>query len=183
MRMLRKEDRGNDVKRVQNIVNQIGFDSGKVDGVFGANTEKTVKEFQKVFGLVVDGIVGKNTWGVLDKAEKVKHFKVNEFRCRHCGEIKLNIDLLLKLEELRVELGNRKIIVNSGYRCLIYNQKVGGAKYSQHMKGSAADIRVMNMSANDVYRYANKVFSNGGVGKYSTFIHVDVRGYRARWNG
>lgn len=34
------------------------------------------------------------------------------------------------------------VIINSGYRCYMVNQAVGGAKDSWHLKGCAADIRV-----------------------------------------
>ena len=37
------------------------------DGVFGANTEKAVKEFQTAHGLTADGIVGTQTKAALSK--------------------------------------------------------------------------------------------------------------------
>ena len=43
------------------------------------------------------------------------------------------------LDRLRSEWG-RPIIVTSGYRCKELNAAVGGARYSQHLKGQAADI-------------------------------------------
>ena len=43
------------------------------------------------------------------------------------------------LDRLRDEWG-RPIIVTSGYRCKELNAAVGGARYSQHLKGQAADI-------------------------------------------
>ena len=43
------------------------------------------------------------------------------------------------LDKLRSEWG-RPIIVTSGYRCKELNAAVGGAHYSQHLKGQAADI-------------------------------------------
>ena len=168
-------------RELQTVLNQLGINVGKIDGIMGPRTRKGIREFQNIFGLKVDGIPGKNTWNVLNKAKNVKHFKIREFRCKHCGKVKLDIDLLVKLEELRKVVGNRAIVINSGYRCPIHNKNVGGAPGSQHMKGTAADIRVIGMSTNLVYKHANEVFSNGGVGKYNTFTHVDVRGYRARW--
>ena len=44
------------------------------------------------------------------------------------------------LELVRAALGARPIHVNSGYRCLALNEKIGGAKNSLHMTGLAADI-------------------------------------------
>ena len=169
------------IKEIQTILTQIGVDIGKVDGLTGRKTVDGIKEFQKIFGLQVDGIVGKNTIDVLQKAKKITHFKLKEFGCRHCGQVKLDINLLLKLEELRELTG--ALIINSGYRCPTHNKNVGGASRSQHLKGTAADLRGVNMKPNQVHRHADKIFSNGGVGKYKTFTHVDVRGTRSRWNG
>ena len=47
------------------------------------------------------------------------------------------------LEPLR-ELYGKPIKVNSGYRGLLLNRMVGGAKNSQHCKGEAADIDTQN---------------------------------------
>ncbi len=44
------------------------------------------------------------------------------------------------LEQIRAALGGRPIHVNSGYRCLALNRKIGGARNSQHLHGLAADI-------------------------------------------
>ena len=43
-----------------------GYDTGGVDGIFGANTETAVKKFQKDLGLTQDGIVGPETWDKID---------------------------------------------------------------------------------------------------------------------
>jgi peptidoglycan hydrolase-like protein with peptidoglycan-binding domain len=56
-------DTGDDVKRLQRTfarMKVLGPDA--VDGVFGPQTEQTVKDFQQGNGLVVDGIVGPITW-------------------------------------------------------------------------------------------------------------------------
>ena len=140
----------------------------------------TVKKLQSIFGLVADGIVGNDTIYLLSQLDKITHFKLNEFRCRGCDELKLNINLLLKLEELRKLTG--PLIINSGYRSISYNNYVGGIKDSEHIKGNAADVVAINMSPGKVYYIADKLFS-GGVGKYNTFTHVDVGINRYRWNG
>lgn len=52
-----------------------------------------------------------------------------------------NLLLLAKgLEEVRAALGGHDLIINSGYRCLELNTRIGGAKKSRHMDGLAADI-------------------------------------------
>lgn len=60
--LLKNGSRGEDVRRLQEILKQLGFDPGPIDGIFGPKTEAAVKAFQKKYGLVVDGIVGPQTW-------------------------------------------------------------------------------------------------------------------------
>lgn len=57
--------RGNITKWVQRKLNFLGFNSGNADGIFGDKTLAAVKDFQKKNGLVVDGIIGRNTWNKL----------------------------------------------------------------------------------------------------------------------
>ncbi|MEF2819812.1 MAG: N-acetylmuramoyl-L-alanine amidase [Clostridium sp.] len=54
--MVRRGARGNITKLIQE---KLGI---SVDGIFGANTEVAVKNYQRTNGLSVDGIVGRNTW-------------------------------------------------------------------------------------------------------------------------
>lgn len=53
--------RGDDVATLQERLIQMGFNCGKVDGVYGSATELAVKEFQKSVGVVVDGKCGPST--------------------------------------------------------------------------------------------------------------------------
>jgi N-acetylmuramoyl-L-alanine amidase len=50
--------RGDDVSTLQERLIQMGFNCGRVDGVYGVKTEAAVKEFQKSVGIVVDGKCG-----------------------------------------------------------------------------------------------------------------------------
>lgn len=45
-----------------------------------------------------------------------------------------------KLDRVREILGNEPLIITSGYRPKYYNEKIGGAKTSQHMEGAAVDF-------------------------------------------
>lgn len=68
-RTLRKGDRGTDVEEVQRILNQDSrYDGLKVDGIFGRDTEASVRDFQSDNGLTPDGIVGAKTWAKLREA-------------------------------------------------------------------------------------------------------------------
>lgn len=50
--------RGEDVAELQNRLGALGFDAGRVDGIFGPDTLRALKDFQRNVGLPVDGICG-----------------------------------------------------------------------------------------------------------------------------
>lgn len=54
-------DRGDEVLRLQQALDTLGYKVGKVDGSFGAYTENALRAFQKAHGLSVDGIAGTKT--------------------------------------------------------------------------------------------------------------------------
>ena len=194
MSLLRIGSRGSAVKSFQNDIIQLGFgqylDRFGADGIFGKASEKATKKLQKFVGAKVDGIVGKETRNKVAQAKAnagkngTRHFKPREFRCKGSGTLPkggMDSELILKLEVLRYRLGNKALIINSGYRSESHNRRVGGAPKSLHLYGKAADIRVVGVSASRVYQEADKLFSNGGVGRYSTFTHVDTRNGKARF--
>ena len=103
------------------------------------------------------------------------------------------------------------LFIMSGYRTPYYNRSIGNVKYSRHIFGDAADVYVdvngdssiddlnkdgkINMAdAEIIYQIVSKMDNDpeqahllGGMGKYNKnashtfFIHVDTRGYKARW--
>ena len=87
------------------------------------------------------------------------------------------------LEDVRSLFGNASIVINSGYRPPAINRAVGGASNSQHLYGAAADIVVSGCRPHDVYKRLNSWHgSKGGLGDGASFTHIDLRGYRARFN-
>lgn len=113
------------------------------------------------------------------------HFKVREFACKDGSPIVLvNLSLANLLETIRNHFGV-PVTINSAYRTVAYNSRVSGSSSeSQHCNGNAADIVVKGFRPSEVADYVEKLLANtGGVGRYSTFTHVDVRLVKARWKG
>lgn len=109
--------------------------------------------------------------------EKVgQHFKVREFRCRDGSQIVFIDNYLISvLDILRNKIG-KPVIINSGYRTPTWNEKAGGAKYSYHMRGMAADIRVNGMTPKQVANVLNEIVPDEcGIIVYKGWVHFDVR--------
>ena len=51
----------------QDDLNTLGFRTGGLDGIFGAQTQNAVREYQRSRGLSADGVVGCNTWRSLQE--------------------------------------------------------------------------------------------------------------------
>lgn len=56
---------GDNVKLIQEKLNNLGYDVGTIDGFYGNNTKQAIISFQSLHGLGADGIVGQRTWDVL----------------------------------------------------------------------------------------------------------------------
>lgn len=110
-----------------------------------------------------------------DEGSISEHFKATEFQCKDKSKSLLIAQKLIDtLEDIRKHF-NEPVYINSGYRTPKWNEKVGGAANSYHCKGMAADIWVKNHSSAEVARYANSLMENGGIIKYTNFVHIDVR--------
>lgn len=113
-----------------------------------------------------------------------KNFRVREFRCQDGSDVVfVESDLVDILQKIRDHFG-KAVTITSAFRTASHNKKVGGATYSQHLYGTAADIKVSGVTASAVADFAETLMPNtGGIGRYSTFTHVDVRSTKSRWNG
>ena len=102
-----------------------------------------------------------------------QHFSKWEFRCRDdCGEFKISLDLIEKLENMRADIGV-PIYVNFGFRCKAHNKSIGGSETSAHLHGEAADIACngsldRHLKLREAYRQFQRI------GIHKDFIHVDV---------
>lgn len=103
-------------------------------------------------------------------------FKLKEFACKDGSPIVFIDDYMVCiLNILRNKIG-KPIIITSGYRTPEWNKKCGGAKYSYHMRGMAADIRVNGMSAKQLAKELDKIVPEEcGIIVYKNWVHFDVR--------
>lgn len=109
------------------------------------------------------------------------HFNLQEFDSPDTGEVMLESELVDRLERLRTLVG-KEIYVVSGYRTPEHNRFVGGQANSFHLRGMASDITWRGIEMKRGVALAERAGFNG-IGQYPDkySLHVDVRGYRARW--
>lgn len=113
-----------------------------------------------------------------------KNFRVREFRCQDGSDpVFIDSELVDILQQIRDHFG-KAVTITSAFRTANHNKKVGGAAYSQHLYGKAADIKVSGVAATAVADFLEILLPNtGGIGRYSAWTHVDVRKTKSRWNG
>lgn len=102
-------------------------------------------------------------------------------------ELEPNVKELAKnLQVLRDEV-KVPVYINIAYRPTWWEHQQGRSGRSQHTLCKAADIVVEGMTPKEV---ADKIeelikagdMKEGGLGRYNTFTHYDIRDYKARWN-
>lgn len=133
------------------------------------------------------------------------NFHIREFACKDGTQVPYNLvpnvqKLAKNLQVLRDYLngaGRPKkapktavltLGLNSGFRNDTYNEKVGGEDDSFHIEAMAADFTQKYMTPRELAYAIEKLIAEGkmeqgGIGIYAGFVHYDVRGYKARWNG
>ena len=113
-----------------------------------------------------------------------KNFTVKEFACSDGTDtVFISLTLVNLLQKIRNHFG-KAVIINSAYRTEAHNKSIGGATYSQHKYGLAADIHINGVTPKEIAAYVETLMpSSGGIGIYKSFVHVDVRRVKSRWNG
>lgn len=119
------------------------------------------------------------------------NFSKSEFECSDGSQMPLEvfnnvIKVAENLEVLRAHF-NMPVNINSAYRSAVYNRSVGGAVNSQHLSGKAADVVIDGVPPNEVadaieFLIDVGLMQEGGLGRYDTFTHYDIRGTKARWD-
>ena len=122
------------------------------------------------------------------------HFGWEEFASRGDKkavpvELRANVTALCQeLERLRAAFDGRPICINSGYRTPWWNKRIGGSRRSLHLEGMAADFTIEGVRPSRVRQKMEEMIEagelrDGGLGRYATFTHYDIRPEAARWSG
>ena len=125
-----------------------------------------------------------------------KNFHLSEFACHDSNQTPVpdeyldNVKLLAKNLQVLRDFIDQPIDLNSAYRTPEHNARVGGGKASQHLLAKAGDINCNELSwtPRQIAKIIESLIelglmSEGGIGIYPSFVHYDVRGEKARWNG
>ena len=80
------------------------------------------------------------------------------------------------LEQVKVAIGNKPVMVNSAFRSKQVNDAVGSKDTSQHRLGCAADIRVPGVAPNDVVKaiIAAKLPFDQLIREFDRWTHISV---------
>ena len=119
-----------------------------------------------------------------------ENFDSSEFACKDGSatprSVMENIQkLALNLQVLRDYFG-AIITITSGHRTPSHNKAIGGASDSQHLYGTAADFKVQGQTPVVVAEAIERLIAEGkmkqgGLKAYKSWVHYDIRGYKARW--
>ena len=103
-------------------------------------------------------------------------------KCGKCGQDTIDAELIKLLQMVRDHYA-APVVITSGNRCAEHNAKVGGSPKSQHLISRAADFRVKGVEPKEVAKYLEtQVPHHCGIGVYDSWVHLDTRSTRARWN-
>ncbi|HEU5151499.1 MAG TPA: D-Ala-D-Ala carboxypeptidase family metallohydrolase [Iamia sp.] len=197
-RTLGPGSRGSDVQRLQiRVSGYPGYGRRlAVDGAYGPGTRAAVARFQAAYGLVADGVAGPRTFAVIQRIQDDDctptgfSFTEMDDGCGGAGydaggtaasTAQANaLVTMWKLQALRHALGDRPITVASGFRSVRCNRLAGGARFSRHIYGDAADL---DAGPHGLCTLARQARYHGFAGIYgpgypghSGHVHVDGAG-------
>lgn len=175
------------VKQIQNLLQYLDYYNGIPDGDFGPLTREAVTDFQRAFGLKVDGDPGPETQKALTHAvaygmperkepeptadwwDEIEFFKREEFRCQCNGKycdgfhVEPEETMVRICNEIRRRAGVPILIRDaggSGLRCPEWNATIkGAAANSYHTKGMAADLHPRGKTPEQLYAIAEEVMA------------------------
>jgi len=109
--------------------------------------------------------------------EELTHTDHREFDNTPNGDELANLTRLADfLEQVKVVLGGKPIMVNSAFRSKAVNDSVGSKDSSQHRVGCAADIRVPGMTPDEVVKaiIASPLAYDQIIREFDRWTHISV---------
>lgn len=190
---------------IQKNLKALNYYKGNIDEIIGSQTKQAIKDFQRDFGLAVDGIFGEQTNAVMVQVIKecqailqttqdgmwgndtenkyqamngIKHFSLHEFHCHcGCGETRIDVRLVKILDEIRDYYG-KPLIITSGVRCPSHNKAVGGSSTSWHLStrgGRASDFYVEGISVTELLSHCIDLRNQGKI-RYTYTNNTSMNG-------
>ena len=178
---------GSYVKEIQRRMNAIKIRDGNgnpltVDGKFGPKTETAVKKFQSINGLVVDGKVGNNTWGLIDK-------KISLFNCfgyalntfiiwQPAGINWSNYPVEALQDAMEKQLGKGKVNgIKSKDTSISKNEYRVAIRVARRPDKSLIDAHIMKQDSQGWGYWSEKHGTRGDMKYYNCYVNPNI------WNG
>lgn len=185
------------VKQIQNLLQYLDYYNGIPDGDFGPLSRQAVTDFQRAFGLKVDGDPGTETQKALTHAvaygmptreepeptadwwDEIEFFDREEFKCKCAGRYCDGYPAEMQEKAVRIADAARKHFgrpahVVSGLRCQEWNRLQGGVWNSQHRYGEAIDLRIDGVTADDLLAFVDTQPIRYAYKINGTNVHFDI---------
>ena len=157
--------RGDDVGDLQRRLSRLGFDPGRIDGIFGLDTQAAVQQFQHNTALAADGVVGLHT---LKALQRLAGSSVSERTVSEVRELEK-----LRQQPARVE-GRHVVVGDTGELPVITQavarrlRRMGADVLSFSMPDLAHQAHVSNEWSADVYLGVSLTADSLGVSYFAT---------------
>ena len=190
------------VKQIQNLLQYLDYYNGIPDGDFGPLTREAVTDFQRAFGLKVDGDPGPETQKALTHAvaygmptreepeptadwwDEIEFFDREEFKCKCGGQYCDGYPAEPQEKMVRIADAARKhfgapATVSSGVRCPLRNAELpGSAPNSLHLRGKAMDFCIRGVSAAQLLEYVKSLPEvHEAYAIDASYVHMGVQKY------
>ena len=173
--------RGNEVTQIQSKLKRWGYYNGKVDGIYGSQTQSAVKYFQRKNGLTVDGIAGPATL----KAMGIMSSSGNS-SSGSTSSNSSNVNLLSRLvyAESRGEPYSGQVAVASvvlnRVKSSSFPNTISGVIYQSGAFDAVSDGQI-NLSPNDTAKKAAQDAINGWDPSYGAIYYFNPATATNKW--
>lgn len=109
---------------------------------------------------------------------QVRGLHSSDFRCPCCGALVLDLETLAAVVEINARLyPGSPVKIESGYRCPVHNEKVGGSPDSMHLRGLAVDLKHPNLTPLELACFILVLEGRVLLNPQNGCVHYEPRGY------